>query len=156
MEEWKEYRLGELTDRKIGYGIVQPGENIQNGIPIIKVNNIISGLKDVGDLDRTSPDNDEKYKRTRLKGGEIIISIVGTIGKTTIVPKSFAGSNLVRATALIDIPDDNKTLWVKYYIDSPQGQAYIKENLNTTVQPTLNIKSLIDMPIRFYSTDYMN
>lgn len=156
MEEWKEYKLGELTERKIGYGIVQPGEHVPNGIPIIKVNNIISGLKCISDLDRTSIENDEKYKRTRLNGGEVIISIVGTIGKTAIVPKQFAGSNLVRATALIDIPDADKALWVKYYIDSPLGQAYIKGNLNTTVQPTLNIKSLIDMPIRMYSTEYMD
>ena len=156
MEEWKEYKLGELTERKIGYGIVQPGEHVPNGIPVIKVNNIISGLKCISDLDRTSIENDEKYKRTRLNGGEVIISIVGTIGKTAIVPKQFAGSNLVRATALIDIPDADKALWVKYYIDSPLGQAYIKGNLNTTVQPTLNIKSLIDMPIRMYSTEYMD
>lgn len=156
MEEWKEYKLGELTERKIGYGIVQPGEHVPNGIPVIKVNNIISGLKCISDLDRTSIENDEKYKRTRLNGGEVIISIVGTIGKTAIVPKQFAGSNLVRATALIDILDADKALWVKYYIDSPLGQAYIKGNLNTTVQPTLNIKSLIDMPIRMYSTEYMD
>ena len=45
--------------------------------------------------------------------------------------------------------------WVKYYIDSPKGQNYIRENLNTTVQPTLNVKSLVEMPIPVYSTQYM-
>lgn len=69
--------------------------------------------------------------------------------------KKFAGCNLVRATALIDIPDENITLWVKYYIESPKGQLYINNNLNTTVQPTLNIKSLEEMPIPFYEMDYI-
>ena len=143
-----EYKpLGSMVNRKIGYGIVQPGQSVPNGIPVIKVNNIISGLKSRFDLETTAPDNEAKYSRTRLHGGELIISVVGTIGRTAIVPKSFAGCNLVRATALIDIDDELQTKWVKYYLDSPYGQSYIEQNLNTTVQPTLNIKSLVDMPI---------
>jgi type I restriction enzyme S subunit len=155
MEEWKEYKLGTLTDRKIGYGIVQPGASVSGGVPVIKVNNIISGLRNVEELETTSKDNDAKYSRTKLIGGELIISVVGTIGKTAIVPMSFAGCNLVRATCLIDIKDKQLVSWVKYYIDSPQGQRYIHENLNTTVQPTLNVKSLVDMPIPMYSSEYM-
>jgi len=148
-------KLGTLTNRKIGYGIVQPGASVPNGVPVIKVNNIISGLRCRNELETTSFENDAKYKRTKLLGGELLISVVGTIGKTAIVPKSFAGCNLVRATCLIDIKDELLTSWVKYYIDSPKGQHYIHENLNTTVQPTLNVKSLVDMPIPMYSFEYM-
>jgi type I restriction enzyme S subunit len=149
------YKLGTLVERKIGYGIVQPGSNQKQGTPIIKVNNIISGLKSITDLDCTTEQISSKYERTKLRGGELIISVVGTIGKTAIVPKSFAGCNLVRATAMIDIPDLQIAKWVKYYLDSPNGQAYIHQNLNTTVQPTLNIKSLSEMPIPFYSDAQM-
>lgn len=148
-------KLVTLTNRKIGYGIVQPGASVSNGVPVIKVNNIISGLKNVNELETTTTENDAKYKRTKLIGGELVISVVGTIGKTAIVPISFAGCNLVRATCLIDIKDELLTSWVKYYIDSPKGQHYIHENLNTTVQPTLNVKSLVDMPIPMYSPEYM-
>lgn len=146
-----EFRLlGSLVERKIGYGIVQPGQSVAGGVPVIKVNNLITGLTSVDDLDTTSVQTDAKYSRTKLHGGELIISVVGTIGKTAIVPENFAGCNLVRATALIDIPEQWLAYWVKYYIDSPEGQTYIGQNLNTTVQPTLNIKSLVDMPIPFY------
>ena len=150
----EELILGELTERKIGYGIIQPGESTIGGVPVIKVNNIISGLKSIQDLDTTHPENDQKYRKTRLNGGEIIISVVGTIGKTAIVPMDFKGCNLVRATALIDIKYPILSRWVKYYIDSPKGQSYINGNLNTTVQPTLNIKSLVEMPIPFYGREY--
>jgi type I restriction enzyme S subunit len=150
----EEVQLGTLTNRKIGYGIVQPGNSVKNGVPVIKVNNIISGLRNIGDLETTSVENDRKYSRTKLLGGELIISVVGTIGKTAIVPKEFKGCNLVRATALIDIVDSQLALWVKYYIDSPKGQVYIKGNLNTTVQPTLNVKSLVEMPIPLFTSKY--
>lgn len=147
--------LGSMVKRKICYGIVQPGQSVTDGIPVIKVNNLISGLKSLSELDTTTRENEAKYIRTRLHGGELIISVVGTIGKTAIVPKSFAGCNLVRATALIDIEDALLSKWVKYYIDSPYGQSYIEQNLNTTVQPTLNIKSLEKMSIPLYDTEYM-
>ena len=146
----EEAKLGTMTKRKIGYGIVQPGDTLVDGIPVIKVNNIISGLRNVSDLDKTSIENDRKYHRTKLIGGELLISVVGTIGKTAIVPHAFAGCNLVRAVVMIDIPDSLLSLWVKYYIDSPKGQSYIKQNLNTTVQPTLNVKSLVEMPIPLF------
>lgn len=150
--EWKE--LQTLVKRKIGYGIVQPGPSVQRGVPIIKVNNIISGLYDTEYLDKTTVENDAKYQRTKLKGGELIVTVVGTCGKTAIVPPHFAGCNLVRATCLIDIEDETICRWIKYYIDSPQGQAYINRNLNTTVQATLNVKNLNEMPIPFYSKEY--
>ena len=147
--------MGSLVDRKIGYGIVQPGQNILHGVPVIKVNNLIAGLHSKGELDVTTKENDEKYSRTRLEGGELIVSVVGTVGKTAIVPKSFRGCNLVRAVAMIDIKENWPSRWVKYYIDSPAGQAYIEQNLNTTVQATLNIKTLVDMPIPFLKEDEM-
>lgn len=147
--------MGSLVDRKIGYGIVQPGQNILHGVPVIKVNNLIDGLHSKGELDVTTKENDEKYSRTRLEGGELIVSVVGTVGKTAIVPKSFRGCNLVRAVAMIDIKENWISRWVKYYIDSPAGQAYIEQNLNTTVQATLNIKTLVDMPIPFLKEDEM-
>ena len=151
-----EYKpLGSMVNRKIGYGIVQPGQSVPDGVPVIKVNNFISGLKSPSELDTTARENEAKYSRTRLHGGELIVSVVGTIGKTAIVPKSFAGCNLVRATALIDIEDELMSKWVKYYFDSPCGQSYIEQNLNTTVQPTLNIKSLVEMPIPIRDTTEM-
>ena len=150
--EWKE--LHTLVKRKIGYGIVQPGPSVQKGVPIIKVNNIISGLYDTKHLDKTTVENDAKYQRTKLKGGELIVTVVGTCGKTAIVPPHFVGCNLVRATCLIDIEDETICRWIKYYIDSPQGQAYMNQNLNTTVQATLNVKNLNEMPIPFYSKEY--
>ena len=143
--------LKELVRRKIGYGIVQPSDSRFLSIPVIKVNNIISGLNSVDALDKTSQTISQKYSRTVLQGGELLVSVVGTIGKTAIVPNSFAGCNIARAVAMIDIQDPILAMWVKYYIDSPQGQAYIIENLNTTVQATLNIKDLENMPVPLFN-----
>ena len=155
MEEWKEVRLDSLVNRKICYGIVQPGFSPKNGIPVIKVNNVVKGLRDVSECDKTTEEISNSYKRTILKGGELIISLVGTVGCVDIAPSSFAGANLVRATGMIDIEDELIKHWVLYYIRTRQGQQYIEENLNTTVQRALNIKDLCKMPIPITSKHYM-
>ena len=47
--------LSSLVNRKIGYGIVQPGDSVPNGVPVIKVFNILAGLKSIDSLDTTKP-----------------------------------------------------------------------------------------------------
>ena len=155
MSEWKEVRLDSLVNRKICYGIVQPGISPKRGIPVIKVNNIVKGLRCVSECDKTTEEINNKYKRTILKGGELVISLVGTVGYVDIVPLSFAGANLVRATGMIDIEDELIKRWVLFYIRTNQGQQYIEEHLNTTVQRALNIKDLCEMPIPMTQRCYM-
>lgn len=155
MSEWKEVRLDSLVNRKICYGIVQPGISPESGIPVIKVNNIVKGLRDVSECDKTTEVINNKYKRTILKGGELVMSLVGTVGYVDIVPLSFAGANLVRATGMIDIEDELIKRWVLFYIRTKQGQQYIEDHLNTTVQRALNIKDLCKMPIPITHRCYM-
>ena len=85
----------------------------------------------------------------------MVISLVGTVGYVDIVPLSFAGANLVRATGMIDIEDELIKRWVLFYIRTKQGQQYIEKNLNTTVQRALNIKDLCKMPIPITQRCYM-
>ena len=140
-------KLKKLVKRKICYGIVQPGFGNHEGVPVIKAGNIVTGLNRLEDLELATEASARKYPRSTLNGGELVISLVGSVGKVAVVPNSFSGANLVRATGLIDIEDNTLKYWVKYYIESPEGQDYIRSNLNTTVQPTLNIKSLEEMDI---------
>ena len=42
----------------------------------------------------TRPEIAAKFKRTALVGGEIVISIRGTIGRCAIVPKKLIGGNV--------------------------------------------------------------
>ncbi len=153
MEKWKRYKLCDLVQRNICYGIVQPGECIPNGVPIVKVNNIISRTVNINSLERTSQEISSRYSRTILNGGELLISVVGSPGKCMIAPSNFKGANIVRAVAMIDIEDKNLSEWVYYYLTSNEAQQYLEIRLNTTVQATLNIKELAELPIPVPSFD---
>ena len=85
----------------ITYGIVQPGSQTNSGVPIIRVNNFRDTRIDVSDVMKVAPAIAAKYERTRLKGGEVLLTVVGTVGQVAVAPSSVAGYNVARAVAVI-------------------------------------------------------
>jgi type I restriction enzyme S subunit len=61
----------------ISYGIVQPGQHQDDGIGIIRVNNIQNGKISVADVLKVSHDVESKFSKTRLEGGEVLLTLVG-------------------------------------------------------------------------------
>lgn len=146
----KEYvALDELIEygRNIAYGIVQPGKTVDHGIPMIRVNNFDNGRIELSNIIQVSPEIEEKYSRTRLQGNEILLTLVGSVGQTALVDENMKNYNVARAVAVIPIKSGINRNWVKYYLDSNVPQQYFKEELNTTVQATLNLKSVKKTPI---------
>src|SRR4051812_34472979 len=88
-EGWKYQPLSELVDesRGICYGIVQPGSNTNDGIPIVRVNNIKAGRIDTGDAMRVTEEVESRYSRSRLRGGEVLLTLVGSLGESAVVPR---------------------------------------------------------------------
>lgn len=141
----KEYvALDELIEygRNIAYGIVQPGKPVDHGIPMIRVKNFDHGRIELSNIIQVSPEIEEKYSRTRLQGNEILLTLVGSVGQTALVDENMKNYNVARAVAVIPIKSGINRNWVKYYLDSNVSQQYFKEELNTTVQATLNLKSV--------------
>lgn len=128
--------------RNIAYGIVQPGKPVDHGIPMIRVNNFDHGRIELSNIIQVSPEIEEKYSRTRLQGNEILLTLVGSVGQTALVDENMNNYNVARAVAVIPIKSGINRNWVKYYLDSNVYQQYFKEELNTTVQATLNLKSV--------------
>lgn len=146
----KEYvALDELIEygRNIAYGIVQPGKPVDHGIPMIRVNNFDHGRIELSKIMQVSPEIEKKYSRTRLQGNEILLTLVGSVGQTALVDENMKNYNVARAVAVIPIKSGINRNWVKYYLDSNVPQQYFKEELNTTVQATLNLKSVKKTPI---------
>lgn len=141
----KEYvALDELIEygRNIAYGIVQPGKPVDHGIPMIRVKNFDHGRIELSNIIQVSLEIEEKYSRTRLQGNEILLTLVGSVGQTALVDENMKNYNVARAVAVIPIKSGINRNWVKYYLDSNVSQQYFKEELNTTVQATLNLKSV--------------
>ena len=91
-DDWRYESLGDLVEeRGISYGIVQPGSETADGIPIVRVNNIRNGRIDATDMLKVEAGIETKFLRSRLCGGEVLLTLVGTLGEVAIVPENFRG-----------------------------------------------------------------
>ena len=141
---WRPYRFSQmLVDDSISYGIVQPGAHTEvNSVPVIRVNNIRNGRIDTRDVLKVATEIEGQYRRTRLEGGELLITVVGTVGECAIVPVALKGWNVARAIGVARIKPAFDTRFVMhcFKLDDVAFQMY--GNTNDTVQPTLNLGQL--------------
>ncbi|MBR0884036.1 restriction endonuclease subunit S [Bradyrhizobium liaoningense] len=135
---------------RINYGVVQPGDEVSDGVNLIRVSDLKNGLIDHTNLRKVSRAISDKHSRSLLRGNEILISCVGSIGEIATASLREAGFNIARAVARVPISDDVLRAFVADYLRSSVVQQYFTKELRTVSQPTLNIKqiseTLIPMP----------
>ncbi|MGO8943515.1 MAG: restriction endonuclease subunit S [Syntrophobacteraceae bacterium] len=102
-EHWKITRLKFCikTWTSISYGIVQPGDHVEDGIPFIQTTNITGDKLQIVDLQRTTAEIEAAYPRSRLNQGDVILGIRASIGAAHVVPKELERANLSRGVARI-------------------------------------------------------
>ena len=90
--------LGVLeAGRTVTYGIVQTGDDVDEGIPVFRPIDIAGGhVPKREELKKTLPEISDKYKRTVLKGNELLITVRGSVGETFQVSEEFVGCNVGR------------------------------------------------------------
>ncbi len=149
MGNWSQYPLESFVDseRSISYGIVQPGKPKEHGVPIVRVNNFKDGCIDVRDALTIDPKVEAKYQRSRLQGGELLLTLVGTMGLSAIVPDELHGWNVARAVGVVPLKKDVDERWLNFVLRSQPSQDFIETHANTTVQPTFNLRDLARLPI---------
>ena len=116
---WDVKRLWHLTprDRKIMYGIVLPGPNVEVGVPIVKGGDVATRLK-LDALSRTSFEIESRYVRSRLRGGDLVYAIRGSIGEVEFVPDELEGANLTQDAARVAYTKATHGYWLLYALRS--------------------------------------
>jgi len=87
------------VEAPIVYGIILPGPHIDDGVPYIRPLEIQNDVIIDNPIPKTSQEIAAKYERAKLAIGDIILSIVGTIGKVAIVPERLNGANITQSSA---------------------------------------------------------
>ena len=100
---WDTQRLDRLTEprRPIRYGIVLPGPDIDDGVPIIKGGDVRPERLNLDTLSRTTQEIDAAHSRSRLRAGDIVYSIRGSFGDAELLPPELDGINLTQDAARI-------------------------------------------------------
>jgi len=117
------------------------------GVPIIRVNNFSDTRLNLSDVMRVAPEVEAKYGRTRLSGGEVLLTLVGSVGQVAEVPNECAGFNVARAVGVIKPAKGIDAKWIAICLRSPLSQQLLISRANTTVQTTINLKDVRALPI---------
>ncbi|WP_295847308.1 restriction endonuclease subunit S [uncultured Xanthomonas sp.] len=102
------WRVGELRDlcepgRPITYGILKPGPELEVGIPYIRVADFPGNKLNPATIKNTSEEIDFAYRRARLKAGDLLLSIRGSVGRLIKIPAELEGANITQDTARLSI-----------------------------------------------------
>ncbi len=133
---WSPTPLFQLIDpsRPISYGILMPGPHVPDGIPVIKVKDIRGGkILELG-LRRTSRLIDAEYARSRLRPGDILFTIRGTVGRLATVPETLTGANITQDTARLAMTGCDPS-FARYFLESASATRFVAANtLGNAVQ----------------------
>lgn len=134
-------------DRPITYGILKPGTGFTGGVPVVKVKDMRNGIIDQSDLLLTSPEIDKSYKRSRLRAGDLLISIRGSVGRMAEVPANLENANITQDTARLSIKPEYNKIFVKGVLESQPIQYDMEKNIRGVAVKGINIGYLRQLGI---------
>ena len=143
-EGWCWASVDQLTDgeRSCGYGVLVPGPEVDGGIPLVRVGDIGEGSVDQRHMKRIAPAIAAQFSRTFLRGGEVLMSLVGTIGRTAVAPGSLAGANVARAIGVIPVSGLVEPRWVEHWFRSPRQRSIMDSKSHEVARKTLNLEDV--------------
>lgn len=142
---WKKKKLKDIVteDCTISYGIVQTGEDQKEGIPVFRPVDIVNHTPKVEELKKTTEFISDRYKKTLLKGHELLITVRANIADTFIADKEFMGCNVGRGIVPIRTQEDIMRLeFLKCLIDNKHLNDILKSKAKGITLIQLNMEDL--------------
>ena len=130
------------AERPCAYGVLQPGPDVRDGIPLIRVGDIQEGAVLLDEMKKVSPEIAAKYPRTTLQGGEVLISLVGAIGRTAVVPGALTGANTARAVGVMPLTQHVMPEWVESWFRNPAKITEMTGKAHEVARKTLNLEDV--------------
>lgn len=143
---WIKTTLNEISF-KITDGSHNPPPKQLTGLPMLSAQNILNN-EIVFDSYRLINEKqfEEEYKRANVEVNDVLLTIVGTIGRATIVPPKTPKFTLQRSVALIK-PVIVNPKWLTFYLQSRICQNFFTSEEKGTAQKGVYLGSLKIIPV---------
>ena len=143
-EGWEEKKLIEITHDNcpISYGIVQQGDHIDGGIPVVRPVDMREKYITRENLKCTTQTISDSYKRTILRGDELLLSVRGTTGIISLATPELKGCNVNRGIVPLYFKDQINKYFLYYEMVSPLLQSVFAEKTTGSTLKQINIKDL--------------
>ena len=140
----------------ITYGVLKPVW-VKVGVPTVRVQDMQRGEIVLTGIGQCSSERAEKFLKTRLEAGDLLIAKDGaTLGKTAFVPASLEGGNITQHVLRFPISRQVNSHFIRLVVDSPHGQAWMKAETKGVALPGVNVGDFRRMPIPIPSLPEQN
>ena len=129
-------------DSSLSYGILKPGLYEPSGIPMLRVMDIGDGRLNDTDIFRVTSSLSEEYKRTKLEPNDVLLAIMGTIGRSMVVPSHLSGANVNRALAVLKLTEHFHPNFACMVFRSPHFQDVFAAEKIGSAQLRINLGDL--------------
>ncbi|MEI0698636.1 restriction endonuclease subunit S [Brachyspira intermedia] len=144
--EWENKKLEDIS-YKITDGSHAPPKKQENGIPMLSCQNIKNGKILFNNFRFISEDDYQKEcKRINISTNDVLLTIVGSIGESAVVPDGIERFCLQRSVAIIK--HNINSLYLKYFFNSIYSINYFKVHVRGTAQKGIYLNSLKNMDIK--------
>ena len=150
---WCWASLEQLSDaaRSITYGVVKLGEHTENGVATLRSSNVRPLKLDLNGIKKIYSELSNQYGRTILKGGEILITIRGTLGGVVSVPNNCVGYNISREVGMIAPSSEISSYCYSILIASINIQNWLLTRTKGIAYTGINLETLNQTPLPLFS-----
>jgi len=138
-------RIDDLLDpdRPLSYGILVPGPFVQGGVPMLRVVDFDDfGRRSTAEIQYVSKAIADTSKSTYLRSDDLLLSVVGTIGRTFLVPPEMEGWNVNRALAVLSQGNVVSNKFLEAFFASASMNEYLGHSKVGSAQPRINLEFL--------------
>ena len=145
-ESWCVVNLDTICNR-ITDGSHNPPAGKPLGLPMLSAKNIKARKICFDEYRLISQDAfDHEDKRTNITPGDVLLTIVGAIGRTAIALESHQKFTLQRSVAVLK-PGAIASKYLSYLLESPEAQSFFENNAKGTAQKGVYLKTLGGMKV---------
>jgi type I restriction enzyme S subunit len=143
---WSRVTLTDIS-AKIIDGSHNPPSKQQTGYPMLSARNIENGHIEFDNFRYISPDDFRiEDQRTQVRQGDVLLTIVGSIGRVAVVLEGTQPFALQRSVAVVR-PIEVNARFCMYQLQSPQMQRILSELAQGTAQKGVYLKTLSNLQI---------
>jgi type I restriction enzyme S subunit len=138
------------NSQSISYGILKPGTPDPAGVPMLRVMDFDQfGRRNNTRVMRVAREVADTSRSTYVSAGDVVVSVMATIGRTLLVTEEMEGWNVNRALAVLPFGDADLGEYVETFFQSGYMQRYLDSEKIGSAQPRINLELLrtVSVPI---------
>ena len=129
--------------------------NVGHGVPVLSAKNVINGIIDTNSVTRWTTEEQWSIedKKIHIQSGDVLLTIVGTIGRTAVVPNDCEKFMLQRSVCVMKPKECVNPEFLALILNSPSLFEWIMDHASGTAQKGIYLKTVKQIPITLPSIE---